>query len=113
MDIAKVINLLNKAKMDHYWEPEGIRSCPKASCLERTRELGCDCGADELNAEIDAAIAELSVPKSLSPVDVTDEDVFEVERRVGFECPGWGLAASNGIVAESFNVLAERLRKVV
>jgi hypothetical protein len=53
---ARVINLLERAKHEHYGE------CPAES---KTLPLPCECGAKELNAEIDAMIAELTAtPKA-------------------------------------------------
>ena len=54
----RVIVLLEKCKQDHYNERSGLSSCPAPQGT-------CDCGADVLNSEIDAMIAELrKVPKS-------------------------------------------------
>ena len=58
----RIISVLEKAKHDHYCEPEGIMSCPAATgrCPSpRDTDKPCDCGADEINSEIDAMIKEI------------------------------------------------------
>ena len=61
----RVIDLLTRAKHDHYSEPEGLNSCPATTGCHpgpRDNDRPCDCGADEINAEIDAMISELRKP---------------------------------------------------
>lgn len=66
MDIQRIIDVLERAKHDHYSEPEGLTSClgnkheevdGKWQYVEYP-EL-CDCGAVKINADIDALISEL------------------------------------------------------
>ena len=61
-DIQKIIDLLEKAKHPHYTEPEGLWSCP---ALWTPYPQPCDCGADEINAEIDTMIVALEAYKKL------------------------------------------------
>ena len=67
---ASICTLLEKCKQDHYKERSGLSSCPKSSLDSNGNPpkrfdgtviyVGpCDCGADELNAEIDNAIREI------------------------------------------------------
>lgn len=66
---ARIVNTLERAKHEHYSERSGLQSCP-ANSYEQVegqwqyvdRPERCDCGASELNAEIDALIAELKQP---------------------------------------------------
>jgi len=53
MNIQKIIDVLNRAKHEHYSEYEGLHSCWSFGGGK------CDRGADEINAEIDALILEL------------------------------------------------------
>jgi hypothetical protein len=53
MNIPNIIDVLIRAKHEHYSEPEGLISCWSFGGGE------CDCGADKINAEIDALILEL------------------------------------------------------
>ena len=62
---ARVISVLERAKHDHYSEPEGLMSCPATTGCRpgpRDNDRPCDCGADDINAEIDKLIAELQKP---------------------------------------------------
>lgn len=62
MDIARMIDILNRAKHDHYSERSGLMSCPATTAnrpAPRDTDAPCDCGADEINKEIDEVIAEL------------------------------------------------------
>ena len=53
MNIPKIIDVLTRAKHEHYSEYEGLHSCWSFGGGK------CDCGAEEINAEIDALIVEL------------------------------------------------------
>ena len=53
MNIPKIIDVLTRSKHEHYSEYEGLHSCWALAGGK------CDCGADEINAEIDALIVEL------------------------------------------------------
>ena len=53
MNIQGIIDVLDRAKQEHYSEYEGLHSCWTFTGAE------CDCGADKINAEIDALILEL------------------------------------------------------
>ena len=53
MNIQGIIDVLDRAKQEHYSEYEGLHSCWTFTGGE------CDCGADEINAEIDELILEL------------------------------------------------------
>lgn len=62
----RLIVLLEKCKQDHYSERSGLSSCPGNSYEQVSgnweyvdRPEKCECGASDLNAEIDAMIAEL------------------------------------------------------
>lgn len=55
--VQELIDLLNRVKHEHYNEPEGLISCPAANVAMPPGP--CDCGAAEINAEIDAMIARL------------------------------------------------------
>lgn len=59
----RIIATLERAKHEHYSEPEGLSSCEIFvwDCVQRkTVPNGqCTCGAAEINAEIDALIAEI------------------------------------------------------
>jgi len=50
MNIPRIIDVLTRAKHEHYSEYEGLHSCWTFAGGK------CDCGADEINAEIDALI---------------------------------------------------------
>ena len=54
MKLAEVLNILDKAKRDHYSEPEGLHSCPAVQ--PQGSYSKCECGADETNAELDRVI---------------------------------------------------------
>lgn len=56
---AALTAMLIKAKRGHYSCDDGYYSCPLSTdgCDDDRKEAGvCDCGADSLNAEIDAVI---------------------------------------------------------
>lgn len=57
IDIEEIIRVLERAKHEHYTEPEGLVSCMYNPVYSPDRK--CDCGADEINAEIDALILKL------------------------------------------------------
>lgn len=52
----RIIATLERAKHEHYSEPEGLKDCDS---LLPNGPWPCDCGADKINAEIDALIAEI------------------------------------------------------
>ena len=62
----RVIVLLEKCKQEHYADGhEGLMACDAIQSWHGP----CDCGADELNAEIDAMIAELKKEPKPSQVE--------------------------------------------
>lgn len=54
--IVELMELLKDIRPEHYSEPEGLSSC---DALRSDNRLPCDCGADEINAKIDAMLAKL------------------------------------------------------
>jgi len=56
--IEKLQAVLVKSKRAHYYCEDPWYSCPKAldGCLDESAGKDCNCGADEFNAEIDAAM---------------------------------------------------------
>ena len=58
----EAVRLLERSKRGHYYCEDSWYSCPKAEdgCADNSRGIDCDCGADELNAEIDAYLAKVN-----------------------------------------------------
>lgn len=79
--LQRLLDLLERAKHEHYNERSGLTSCPMAS-NEFNAANGyplsdlCECGAKEINAEIDAMIEELKIlygdPKAPCPSGIID-----------------------------------------
>lgn len=63
LDLAALeaaLALLSESKQAHHECEDRWYSCPKADggCADDRRGPECDCGADEWNAKVDAALAE-------------------------------------------------------
>ncbi len=61
MNTKRIIDVLKRAKHEHYWEREGLNSCPATSHVPGP----CDCGAAEINSEIDELILVLTAEEVL------------------------------------------------
>jgi len=77
MNTQQMINILERAKHEHYSEPEGLQSCEAANVLS---PIGpCTCGADETNAEIDSVITELQLLEHARRISLKPSDVIVVQ----------------------------------
>ena len=59
------LEALKKSRRSHHYCEDGWYSCPKSDdgCANQHEGTECNCGADEVNAVIDAAIAKLEAIK--------------------------------------------------
>jgi len=57
-----VLRLAELARRSHYYCVDSWYSCPKhpEGCANDSAGTECDCGADRINAEVDAILAQLS-----------------------------------------------------
>lgn len=62
-DGALVLRLAELARRTHYYCEDWSNSCPKHPdcCADNGAGIDCNCGADEINAEVDAILAELAL----------------------------------------------------
>lgn len=80
VNVKDALDLLPSLKIDHYTEPEGLKSCPKVSVdINGLIPEGqtCDCGADEHNEKVDVIIAQLD--RAIIGVKALLSDLDELE----------------------------------
>lgn len=76
----EIIDLLERAKHEHYIDrSEGIFDCSARSYGKPDDDSKCDCGAAEINAELDAMIGRLREQHGIpgpepSPIIVPDSE---------------------------------------